>query len=320
MSRRSRIRWTKNDEKELARLVKNYNAKISRIIKKDPNMKEFLPDRVKKKNIKEGINTRSDLKKQMHSLERFLRRGAEEVIYNNFEGEDRIGITKYEKREIEIQVATINRLKSLRRKEIEEMETTSRGKKVGYKNKEMGRMENLQMLQPKVFNFKTKKKKDFIHFKKGLEDVDVYINMKDLILRENYIDALYEHLGENPYVNEIADKINSMPIDKFIGTYYSEKEAIIEFIYDPLQASAKIETLYNDVWKISKDELHLDDTDDEEVSLAFSNLYEVYNSDNRVIKRFGTERHAKRFVAENKDAIEFKFVGQANRKRQKDYR
>lgn len=310
MSRRSRIRWNQNDEKELARLVKNYNAKINRLIKKDPTMKDFVPDRVKKRDIKSNIVTRSDLKREMNSLKRFLKRGAEEIVYNNLEGDDRFGITKYEKREIEIKVATINRLKTMRRKEIEEMETTSRGEKVGYKNKEMGRMEKLQMLQPKVFNFKTKKKRDFEHFKKGLENADVYINMKDVILKDNYIDSLYEHLGNNKYTDMIAEKINSMPIDSFISKYYSDKEAVIEFIYDPLQASAKLETLINDVWKASKDKIEIDEVDDTGIiDSTFSRVYGVFDKNGRIIKKFGTQRHAQRFMENNFDAVEYKIIG-----------
>lgn len=308
MSRRSHIRWNQSDEKELTRLVKNYNAKINRILKKDPDMKEFLPNRVKKKDLKAEIVTRSDLKKQMNSLKRFLKKGSEEIVYNDLEGSDRFGITKYEKREIEIKVATINRLKSLRRKEIGELPVTTRGKNVGYTNKQAQRMEKLQLLQPKIFDFKTKKKRDFEHFKKGLENADVYINMKDIILRDNYVDSLYEHLGENKYTKEIAEKIESLPIDKFISKYYSDKEAVIEFIYDPIQAAHKLEELYK-VWDLTDNE-DFEITDTEGVTdNIFSNVYSVYDSDGRVIKRLGTERAAKRFVKNNKTAIEFKFEG-----------
>lgn len=308
MSRRSHIRWTKSDEKELARLVKNYNAKINRIIKKDPTMKEYLPERVKKKDIKAEIVTRNDLKRELNSLQRFLKKGSEEVVFNDLEGEDRLGITKYEKREIEIKVATINRLKAMRRKEIEEMDVLSRGESVGYTNRESQRMERLQMLQPKIFNFKTKKKRDFHHFKKGLEKADVYINMKDVILRDNYVDALFEHLGNNKYTNMIADKINGMNIDNFISTYYSDKEAVIEFIYDPIQATSKLEEMMK-VWDLTND-ANFQITDTEGISNnIYSQVYSIYDKDGRIIKRVGTERAAKKFVDSNYSAIEYKYEG-----------
>lgn len=319
MPRRSRIRWTESDEKELARLIRNYNAKINRVIKKDPQMKEYLPTRVKKNELKAKIETRSDLKKEMNSLKRFLKRGSEELVFNKYEGSERLGITKYEKREIEIQVATINRLKSIRRKEIEEMDVTTRGKKVGYKNKEVERMERLQLLQPKVFNFKNKKKSDYKHFKKGLEnDVD-YITMKDLILRDNYIDSLYEHLGNNKYVDEIAKKVESMQLDSFIGKYYSDKEAVIEFIYDPIQAKTKLEELYK-VWELTDDDL-FEITDTEGITDNFtSQIYEVYDKEGRVLKRLGTERAVKRFMDKNYSAIEYKYIGVYSPKRRKKKR
>lgn len=316
MSRRSNIRWKDSDEKELARLVRNYNAKINRILKKDPQMEEYLPSRVKKSDLKASIETRSDLKKQMNSLKRFLKRGSEELVFNDFEGSERLGITKYQKREIEIQVATLNRLKSLRRKEIEEMPVTSRSKKVGYKNKEVERMERLQMLQPKIFDFKNKKKSEFQHFVKGLLNADVYISMKDVILRDNYVDALYEHLGDNKYTREIAKKIENMPIDKFIDTYYSDTEAVIAFIYDPIQARIKLEELYK-TWGLTDDEDY-EITDTEYISQNITaNLYEVYDKEGRVMKRFGTERAAKRFMDKEYSAIEYKYIGVYNPKRRK---
>lgn len=303
MPRRSKIRWSNSDEKELSRIVRNYNSKINRILKKDPNMKDFLPDRVSKKELKENIETRRDLKRELNSLKRFSERGSEELITN----EQGLTITKYLKKEVEIKVATINRLKSLRRKELNEMEVSSRGKNVGYKNMETGRIDRMQLLQPKIFNFNKKSKKDFEHFVKGLSNAEQFITMKDVILRENYIDSLYEHLGKNAYTDMIRDKIMGVPLDDFISTYYRDKEAKIEFIYDLTNATVKLETLINDVWEASNEKLEIEDTNGILDNFT-SNTYAVYDKNGRIIKKLGTRSAVDRFMKNNYNATEFKLL------------
>ena len=303
MSRRNNIRWKNSDEKELSRVVRNYNSKINRILKKDPNMKDFLPERVSKKELKENIKTRRDLNRELNSLKRFTTRGSEELITN----ENGLTITKYLKKEVEIKVATINRLKSLRRKELNELEVSSRGKDVGYKNMETGRIDRMQLLQPKVFNFKKKSKRDFEHFVKGLSDVEQFITMKDIILRENYLDSLYEHLGKNVYTDMIRDKIMDIPLDDFISTYYRDKEATISFIYDLTQATDKLEILLNDVWNVQNEKIEIEETDGILDNLS-SNTYAVYDKNGRIIKKLGTKRAVDRFMDKNYNAVEFKLL------------
>lgn len=303
MPRRSNIRWSNSDEKELSRVVRNYNSKINRILKKDPNMSEFLPKRVSKKELKESIKTRRDLKRELNSLNRFTKRGSEELITN----EEGLTITKYLKKEVEIKVATINRLKALRKKELNELEVSSRGRDVGFKNKEYGRIDQMQLLQPKVFNFKKKSKRDFEHFVKGLTDAEQYITMKDVILRENYLDSLYEHLGKNAYTDMIRDKILTMPLDDFISTYYKDKEATIGFIYDLTQATDKLEILINDVWGVSKEKIEIQDSDGILDNLT-SNTYAVYDKNGRIIKKLGTRQAVDRFMSNNYNAVEFKLL------------
>ena len=71
MSRKYKIRWQESDTQELARAVKNFNAKISRIEKKHPELKNALPEKMKVGELKNLINTRQDLKREINSLKRF---------------------------------------------------------------------------------------------------------------------------------------------------------------------------------------------------------------------------------------------------------
>ena len=80
MSRKYNIRWREADEKELQRVVKNYNAKLSRLAKKNPEMKNALPDRVSAAQLRDMIETRQDLNRELNSLRRFSQKGAEELV------------------------------------------------------------------------------------------------------------------------------------------------------------------------------------------------------------------------------------------------
>ena len=80
MSKQYNIRWKQDDNQELRKAVKNFNAKISRLEKKDPQNKEALPEKITVKQIKELISTRQDLKRELNALQRFSKRGAEKII------------------------------------------------------------------------------------------------------------------------------------------------------------------------------------------------------------------------------------------------
>ena len=43
MHKYHKIRWRETDEQELKRVVRNFNAKIRRLEKKNPQIKEYLP-------------------------------------------------------------------------------------------------------------------------------------------------------------------------------------------------------------------------------------------------------------------------------------
>ena len=47
MSKYNKIRWRESDKKELARLAKNFNAKLEYQLKKNPELKDVLPEKVK---------------------------------------------------------------------------------------------------------------------------------------------------------------------------------------------------------------------------------------------------------------------------------
>ena len=80
MPRRYNIRWSQADEAELKRVVKNFNAKLTRLAKKDPQSAAALPERVSAAQLRDMIETRQDLNRELNALRRFSERGAEELV------------------------------------------------------------------------------------------------------------------------------------------------------------------------------------------------------------------------------------------------
>lgn len=68
MARASRIQWTKGYQKELARQVKNYNARIKYAQKKYPNL--VLPPKLSVKEIKKTVKTRQEYRVLIRDIER----------------------------------------------------------------------------------------------------------------------------------------------------------------------------------------------------------------------------------------------------------
>lgn len=52
MSKYNKIQWRESDKKELARLTKNFNAKLEYQLKKNPELKDVLPEKVKVRDLK----------------------------------------------------------------------------------------------------------------------------------------------------------------------------------------------------------------------------------------------------------------------------
>ena len=107
MSKQNRINWRDSDKQELKRAVKNFNAKIKRLEKKNPSNKNVLPEKVSVAQMQELINTRQDLNREINALKRFTKRGAEEIV--DVPGTDyNLKITKWQRTEMNRRAAIIN--------------------------------------------------------------------------------------------------------------------------------------------------------------------------------------------------------------------
>lgn len=228
MQKRYNIKWRDNDEKELAKAVRKFNAKRTRLIKQVPELEEFLPPKQSTKDIKKAVKTRRDFNNTLNSIERFMRKGAEKPIITK-EG---VKTTAYEKKEIEIKVRAINQRRAAELKKA--APSTEKGT--------MGTIRE-NNLKPKQVNIDKIKKSDWEKFKESVEKQsrDSYFQDKYERYKENFMKGLENTFGEKgKELQKIAEKI---PAEQLTQMYYDDPILQIDFIYDPLEMDVKIEAM-----------------------------------------------------------------------------
>lgn len=246
MSKYHKIRWKQSDLDELKRVVRNYNAKVKRLEKKDPQIEKVLPQyydsksdsyssRITVGQLKELINTRRDLKREINSLKRFSKRGAEEIITVP-NTDNNLQITKWQMGEIKRRVANINRRRKMRLDEISNIEVESRGEKLGYSRADIGMgratevsLSPMKAFTPKMTEYDVKYKWRSV-MKQSQTD---YFSARDYLLRENFIQALNQNFAPDD-VKDIVDGINSMDIGDFLNQFNKDPETF-EWAYPPSQ-------------------------------------------------------------------------------------
>ena len=233
MPKYHKIRWNDADSKELERVVRNFNSKINRLSKKNPEMKNALPDKVTVRQLKELINTRQDLKRELNSLKRFSKRGSEEIIIVP-DTEYNLKTTKWQKNEISRRLAVINRKRQERLKQMQDVEMKSRGESLGYTRGQlgMGRQMELSFLPLNGFTRYMNQKDLKWKWKTILaESQSDYYTKRDFQLRENYIKSLKENYREND-IKGVIEIIEKMDIHDFLQTF-QEEGGTFEFSYPP---------------------------------------------------------------------------------------
>lgn len=222
MPKRYNIKWRDDDSERLAKAVKNFNAKITRLEKKDPQNKNALPERMSVKQLKELIGTRQDLNREINALQRFTRRGAEEII-SVPENDYNLKITKWQKEEMTRRNAVINRKRKQRAIDFQQIEMKQGGEGLGYTVGQfgMGKAEENALKQTTAFTPKMNRAdlmKKYIH--QLHESQSTYFEKIDEKFRQTYIEQLKLAYDEND-ISEVIEAIEEMDYKDF----YNEIQA-----------------------------------------------------------------------------------------------
>ena len=226
MAKYYKIRWQNKDVTELNRVVKNFNAKINRLAKANPSIKNLLPETVKAKELKELIYTRNDLKRELNTLQRFSKRGAEKIV--KAPNTRNLYVTKWQKEELTRRVALVNRKRKMRKEEIYQLPAKSRGQELGYtvgQNIEyvgMGNIQDIMLAPMSVFTLTMTPQEVKMKYKSTrFQSQSNYYMSQDEIMRANYIKGLKTNYNYED-VKEIIKSIENMDIKEFMETFYEE--------------------------------------------------------------------------------------------------
>jgi hypothetical protein len=251
------IRYGAVDENLLRKSVRNFNDKLGRILKANPEAAEYLPAkrsiREERKKVQEG--TRSEFKQKVASIQRFSQKGAEK-IYTNQVG---LKTTQYQVKEAKKLVQRENIKRAQRRKLI------STDVKKG-----LAIEEEKALQKKKEFNINTKNTSQFNKFVETLEGrlSSKYQKEGYEKYKENYLKGLRQ-LGV--FGDKLAEKIaNINPKELYLFTK-NDADTAIDFIYGHEAAQAKAERIaekFYDAGRPWSDDFHPDiwnDSDDYEM-------------------------------------------------------
>ena len=259
------IKWRDSDEAELKRVVKNFNAKIQRLSKKNPDIKSILPEKEDWKEIKSRVSTRSDLIKEINMLKRFssnrnsadvfiilddgrtVKKDVYEKNTNHYnvlkhkEGKP-TEILRWEKNEINRALPVINKKRAELKEQIEKIEVTYKHHGMNYKIGDVGMGNNLvNALKPLTGIYGSMERKDI---KGKIGSIKLYTksdfyDTRNLRLKENYIKGLKENYSITD-VGMVIKQIEDMDEDAFLKVFYAEKNASME-IASPKKKTKHIE-------------------------------------------------------------------------------
>lgn len=239
---KSKIRWKDSDSAELQRLVKNFNAKLTRLEKKNPATAQSLPKRASVKDLKQGIETRADLQRELRSLQSFTKRGAENIVKSSRGAQ----AMKWEIDEFNKAQRRVNRERAKERARLDELEMKSRGEDLNLKRKEMGSV-NRNALKDSRKNFNSLSQKEWELAKNAIDkrlDPE-YHKKRQALMKQNYIKGLEKY----NYPDELIELIDSKSDEEFIDIFESDTEATFDFYYpdDGINQDIKTTALFK-VW------------------------------------------------------------------------
>lgn len=228
MPRQYNIKWRNKDKTRLSNTVRQFNAKITRTLKKNPELAPYLPERLTVQGLRDKIQTRQDFNREIKAARRFLKPGAETPVTSA----TGIRTTRWEKREIGIKVGVINRR---RNRELKKMNPTT----------EKGTMGTIREnnLRPKKYDIDKIKASDWDMFVYGVEKqiMSGYTAQKNELYKQNFIKAVKTAFGSKG--TEIVEMAQSIPADILVELYYNDPVLQVEFIYNPLEMQIKIDNI-----------------------------------------------------------------------------
>lgn len=214
------IRWSKSDIKKLRSYVSKFNGKITRTEKTNPGVSDYLPSRLNVQEITSSMLSRKDLNNLYKSIDRFMRKGSERLTTLK----NGIIVTQYEKREREIQLATVNRQRIAKGK-LERLPGIGRVK--DWESSKLKKIEDV-------------KQEEWERFTKRLEKE--YSETERIIKDERYLanwtQSLFSVFGD-ALAMRILNETSDIDRSKLIEAVMDNIDLNLDFVYDLIDAEIK---------------------------------------------------------------------------------
>jgi len=249
MSKQYNIKWRVQDEKELRRVARNFNDKLRRLVKANPENKNILPQfynentdqfesRITVDTLKGLIQTRQDFNRQLNMLKRFSKRGAERIVEAP-ENEYGTKTTLWQRQETARMVGLVNRRRQERLDRLNLVEMANSEGKLGYTLGQMFGMglASVNKLKPTKAFTKSQSQTDLKYKLRSLMDESRknYYKDRDQLLKDNYIKALTENYAESD-IRDVISAIRSMDSDLFVLKFEARGDKF-EMAYPPDRGS-----------------------------------------------------------------------------------
>ena len=225
------IRYDKKLNQEINRTIKNFNQKIARLEKQE---RELLPSKITKKELKENVYTRTELRRKLKELQRFGKRGAEDIIATG--GGARL--TQYDYQNIKRENARIKRniTREINRLRVEKPKIFGKTQTSTYA--EMGDTDYLNLVARRKALEKDISKlsnKELENFRKLIEKTGKSQAYMNNVFKQNYFDMLtdlaYYFDYDNDKINTLKQKLMNLKPNDFLKLFKEDKSirAILDY-------------------------------------------------------------------------------------------
>ena len=231
------IRYDKKLNQEINRTIKNFNQKIARLERQD---RELLPSKITKKDLKNSVYTRTELKRKLKQLQRFSNRNVEDVI----ETQGGARLTRYDYQNLKREntrikrniTREINRLRVNKPKIFGKMQTSTFS--------EMGDTDYLNLVARRKALEKDINKllsDEFERFIKLIEKRGKSQQYMNTVFKENYFgmltDLAYYYGYDNKKLDEMKKKLMKLKPNNFLRLFKEDKSIRAILDYYPIVTS-----------------------------------------------------------------------------------
>ena len=225
------IRYDKKLNQEINRTIKNFNQKIARLEKQE---RELLPSKITKQELKNTSFTRAELQRKLKELQRFSKRGAEDII----ETKGGVKLTQYELSNIKRENARVKRniTREINRLKVEKPKIF--GKTQTSTFSEMGDTDYLNLVARRKALEKDINKlsrDEFERFTKLIEKTGKSQQYMNSIFKENYLKMLtdlgYYYNYDKDKMKLLEEKLLKLDSNNFQKLFESDKsiKAILDY-------------------------------------------------------------------------------------------